>query len=117
LSAKTAQPCQLDANQRRLGPILFGGEVYMFGFVGGSVAAALFLAGAPAQDQEQAKPKREKKICKADQAATGTRMGRPTICRTAAQWEALERDAAMEFQARAQEGSVGFSGQDASKGM
>ncbi len=51
-------------------------------------------AGAPADDAAPASAP-QKKICKAE-AATGTRLSRRKVCRTAAEWEFLRKQAVEE---------------------
>ncbi|MDR6852268.1 putative secreted protein [Sphingomonas sp. BE123] len=66
------------------------------------VAIALALIAAPAGQEPQApkpKPTKEPKICRVDEE-TGSRMGVRKICRTAAEWRALEDPTGMHEERR-----------------
>lgn len=75
-----------------------------------AATVALGLALPAAGQDVPAKPKREKRICKELPAATGTRMGRPRECRTAAEWTALEERKLDELDAKARTDESGLSG-------
>ncbi|QDX27245.1 hypothetical protein FPZ54_15360 [Sphingomonas suaedae] len=64
--------------------------VAAFGF-----AIALASAAPSGDDNVVAAPVKEKKICKAE-AATGTRLARRKICRTAAEWDAIQKQAVQD---------------------
>ncbi|MFL9840066.1 hypothetical protein ABS767_03740 [Sphingomonas sp. ST-64] len=59
------------------------------------LAFALVSATPVAEDAVTAAPAKPKKICKAE-AATGTRLSRRKVCRTAAEWEAIQKQAVQD---------------------
>jgi hypothetical protein len=47
-------------------------------------------AAAPAAVQQEAKAEKPKKICKSEADAIASRLGTKRVCRTQAEWDALE---------------------------
>ena len=72
----------------------------------GCCAALLLAAGAPelaadaaatsATPSAEAAPVKEKKICKREKSASGTRVGTGRICKTQAEWDKLKAKAKAE---------------------
>ena len=81
----------------------------------GCCAALLLAAGAPALAQEAASatpaaepaPVKEKKVCKRENKASGTRVGTGRICKTQAEWDKLRAKDKGEKTASAREGGAG----------
>ncbi|HEY0012609.1 MAG TPA: hypothetical protein VGB79_07115 [Allosphingosinicella sp.] len=68
------------------------------------IIAAALLAGGTAADDQPARNRANRMICRRDEAAVGTRMA-PRICRTAAEWDALRRGERSEDQRQSGGGS------------
>lgn len=57
-----------------------------------ALALLLLLGGAPATGEKSDAP-REKRICRGGERQLGSHVRSAPVCRTAAEWEAAERDA------------------------
>ncbi len=62
------------------------------------IAATPLTAMAQPPAQGQATPQQERRICRSNQDNTGSILGGRRICRTAAEWERLSREAADNLQ-------------------
>lgn len=57
--------------------------------------AVALASAAPVGAEEAAPPLKEKKICKSE-APTGSRLSRRKVCRTAAEWDAIQKQAVQD---------------------
>ncbi len=72
--------------------------------IGAFVLAMFVTTAAEEAKAPAAKPAKEPKVCRS-QIDTGTRLGKRQVCRTAAEWRAIEDATSKDLESRTRSGS------------